>query len=338
MSLQENKIIQRAELYLTQKNTQGLILARHITNWDTYLKVCQDLAIGAKDRIYLDDIDMPAIGLQVKQWPEEIIPPPPPDIRKWTIAGTCMNRSDWYEALGQMKFTHLYHNRACGMDMDRLEQMGIKVIINYTGESEEEWKQTYSDWADENICGGHWLDDSGHEPDITRHGESYENWKHRLEVRERFYKFIRTRDPDVFRHPVMEMMDNTATGDFPNEHPGWKIAFSEATHDLLLVDIYPDKPNIAEMLVAMERSWNKFIKVYPHEHQVIIQMCAYGNSYWPGYIVTQYDYWKTKMASVEFENPYRGPIGVCFYKQETMMHSKGMQREIQAVNEEVKGG
>ncbi len=74
---------------------------------------------------------------------------------------------------------------------------------------------------------------------------------------------------------------------------------------------------------------------YAREHQVIIQICAYGNSYWPGYIRTQYDFWKEKMASLEFENPYRGPIGMCYYKQETIMQNEELQNEIREVNKEI---
>ena len=339
------KLIKSAEHREIFQLTQTNNVKHWIENWDTFIALGRD--INNVEIISFNELKSYKVGDTLKvttvtkiikgKAPKELFYPDESEVpvRRWAIAGTTMDRPDWYDALGEMKFTHIYHNRACPMDMERLDRMGIKVIINYTGESKSEWIDTYKEWNDKPVCGGSWLDDAGHEPDITRKGESYGNWNHRLEVRERFYQFIRGRDSDVFNKPVVEMMDNTATGDFPNEHPGWGLAYSGKTHNLLLPDIYPNYPNAAKMIAAMNRSWNKFIKVYPREHQVIIQICAYGNSYWPGYIRTQYDFWKEKMASLEFENPYRGPIGMCYYKQETIMQNEELQNEIREVNKEI---
>lgn len=325
----EMKLYQSARMYIRMDGKY---------RWLTTPEIAEKV-VGAdwekQVREYVDDQEIfNTLGKPIAEWPEVEEPVTP---RRWAIAGTCMNRPDWYAALGRIGFTHIYHNRACGMDMDRLERMGIKVIINYTGEDEAGWLKTFNAWGNKIVCGGSWLDDSGHEPDISRRGEKFENWMHRLAVRVRFCKFIRDRSSDVFGNPVVEMMDNTGS-EFPGVHPGWSLAFSDKTHDLLLVDIYPDSTNPEDMISAMQRSWNKFIKVYPHKHQVVIQMCAYGNSYWPGYIRTQYNFWKAKMNSVEFENPYKTPMGVCWYKQETWMQSEEMMEEMRDVVKEVMTG
>ena len=134
----------------------------------------------------------------------------------------------------------------------------------------------------------------------------------------------------------MELMDNTACGDVLNPdgssvYPGWKLAFSVDTHDLLLVDCYPDRQDKAKMIQDMENTWNKFVKIYPHEHQVIIQCIANGNNYWPGYIQTQYDFWKEKMASLEFNNPYKHNMGIAWYKQSLWVINEEMMDEMRIV-------
>ncbi len=281
-------------------------------------------------REYVDDQDVfNNLGKPIAEWPEvePVVKP-----RRWAIAGTTMNRPDWYEALGAVGFTHVYSNKACGMDWEVLDDMGIKVIMTVTGESPSDWASFVRENMGKRVCGGYWHDNAGHEPDIE--GPN-------LQLRKDFYRVVRSIDTDKQTHPVMEMMDNTGRRDFINPdgsyvYPGWELAFSDETHDLLLADIYPDAQGVGRMTEKMSNSWNKFIKVYPRKHQLIIQMCAYGDSYWDGYIWTQYNYWRNHFRSLEYKNPYRTPMGVCWYKQEEWMKSEGMMEEMRDVVREVK--
>lgn len=325
--MKENDIVQSARLYIFMGGK-----LRHITTSEVLQKMKEDLSISSdwNNRKFIDDDDIDAhLGKPISDWPEE--PEPEIEIRKWAIAGTCMDRTGWYDAFKEIGFTHVYFNRACWMDLDRLADMGIKAFINITGEKEEHWKTVVADWIDHAACGGYWLDDEGHEPDISRRGEPFDNWQHRLEVRKRFYQVVRDMDSDKWNHPVMEIMDNTGTGDFPDRHPGWGLAYSSETHDLLLADIYPDYASPADkpkMIADMTKSWEKFISRYP-EHQVIIQMIANGNKYWPGYIRTQYEFWSKRL----------GPeMGVCWYKQELWMKSEEMRNEMKEVVREATHG
>ncbi len=284
-------------------------------------------------REYVDEQDIfNTLGKPIAEWPEVEEPVVP---RRWAIAGTCMNRPDWYKALGEIGFTHVYSNKACGMDWEVLDDMGIKVIMTVTGESPSDWASFVRENMGKRVCGGYWHDNAGHEPDIE--GPN-------LQLRKDFYRVVRSIDTDKQTHPVMEMMDNTGRRDFINPdgsyvYPGWELAFSDETHDLLLADIYPDAQGFGRMTEMMNNSWNKFIKVYPKKHQLIIQMCAYGNNYWDGYIWTQYNYWRNKFKSFEFKNPYKKPMGVCWYKQETWMQSEEMMHEMKGVVKEViRGG
>lgn len=326
--------------------------AKHwIENWDTFLFIAEQTGISWQEllsqveEIPFEDLrDNYGVGktlmkktiteiIEDDKKPREIFYPenPPVTVRKITIAGTCMNRPDWYYALDEMKFTHVYSNKACGMDWKKLNEMGIKVIMTVTGEDVMQWAEFVEGNMGKEVCGGYWHDGLGHEPDIT--GPN-------LQLRKDFYNLVRSIDKDAYNHPVMEMMNSTGKWDFTNPdgsnvYPGWEDAFSDDTHDLLLADIYPDNTNKEDMIRGMEQAWNKFIKIYPRKHQLIIQMIANGNNYWPGYAWTQYNFWKEKMASPEFQNPYGGPIGACWYKQELWMKSEEMQNEIARIHEEV---
>jgi len=241
-----------------------------------------------------------------------------------------MDRGDWYSTLAGVGFTHVYFNRHCWMDLDRLAEMGIKAFINIT--NGDDWSVKIGVWKDHPACGGYWLDDEGHEPDISRPNEPFEHWQERLEIRKHFYAVVRSLDTDILNHPVLEMMDNTATGDFPDRHPGWGFAYSSETHDLLLADIYPDYSNPGDkskMIADMTKSWEKFISKYPKK-QVIIQMIAKGHNYWPGYIRTQVDFWREKLGD---------DMGLCFYKQQLWHEgdAEGIQNEIKEVIREMKG-
>ncbi len=250
---------------------------------------------------------------------------PPVEIRKMAILGTCLPGCEemWKELGG----THFYGNRFGWPDYDEAERLGMKVFVNIRGQygypTEAEITRHVEEWKDRAGCGGYWCDQLGHEPDITNPP---------IDERIRFYRTVRKYDPDKQNHPVMEMFDQTEADDFPdNQYPGWKNAFSDKTHDLLLFDCYPalDKSD-EEIQQSMERTWDKFISTYPHTHQVVPQMAAFGK-YRRGSIWVQYTYWKKKMSSPEFNNPYRGAIAVCFYKDETIRKDPEMRDEIKEV-------
>ncbi len=205
-------------------------------------------------------------------------------------------------------------------NLKRYRELSLKSIPN-----EDEIERAVKAWKDRPVTGGYWADTLGHEPDIC--GQP-------MEERVQFYDTVRRYDPDKQARPVLEMMDMTEWNDFPNnQYPGWKNTFSDLTHDLLLVDCYPDMSlSNEEMIAQMEHAWNRFIKVYPHENQVIIQMIANNNEYDPGEIWLQYNFWKQKLASPEFNNPYRGKMGVCFYSDLMIRQNEEMQQEIKEVN------
>lgn len=256
--------------------------------------------------------------------PREIFYPekPPITIRKMAILGTCLPNTP-IEHMKNLGFTHFYGNRTWWPDHNEVKRHGLKVFYNIRTDDEmtEAYvKKEVQQYKDRKFIGGWWSDQLGHEPDIVNQP---------LEKRKWFYQTVRKYDPDKQHHPVMEMFDMTEKF---NDYPGWKDAFSDETHDLLLFDCYPSlqMPNDA-MIKEMESvAWIPLVSKYPHIHQVIPQMLACG-SYRKGSIWCQYNYWKEKMASAEFDNPYRGQIGVCFYKDECVRQNSEMQQEIKEV-------
>lgn len=256
--------------------------------------------------------------------PREIFYPDEPEseatIRKMAILGTCLPRCEsmWKD----LKGTHFYGNRYDWPGYDEAERLGMKVFVNIRdkkGLTEEIIRQTVVDWKDRPGCGGYWCDQLGHEPDICNQPMDRRIW---------FYDTVRKYDPDKQNHPVMEMFDMTLKF---NGYPGWEGTFSDKTHDLLLFDCYPPADWSDErMIEGMENAWKTMISVFPHTHQVIPQINAC--SYRKGTIRLQYNFWNQKMKSSEFNNPFRGPIGLCYYKDEYVRRNEEMQREIKEVN------
>lgn len=254
---------------------------------------------------------------------------PPVTIRKMAVLGTCLPGSEemWLE----LKGTIFYGNRWGWPDYELAEELGLQVFLNIRGEhgypTEEEIKDIVLAWKDRPVTGGYWCDQLGHEPDITNPP---------MEDRIRFYNTVREYDPEGIQdRPVMEMFDMTEWDDFPDsQYPGWKNAFSDLTHDLLLFDCYPNAGDSDEKIISdMEGAWNKFIKVYPHKHQVVpqISVCSYRE----GFIWLQYRFWNEKMSSEEFNNPFRGKISLCYYKDTAVRYNEEMHDEIREVNEEI---
>jgi len=325
---------------------------RWIENWNTFVYLghkIEDVEI-----IPLQKLKVYPVG-STKTWktvtiiiegkkPKDIFYPDEPEveIRKISILGTCLPGCE--SMMEDLRFTHAYGNRYDWPNYDEVERLGMKVFVNIRGDVEELTEQKIRNvvfgyenqkgkwvtgWKDRPGCGGYWCDQYGHEPDICNQSKESREW---------FYKIVRKYDPDKQGHPVMEMFDNTATGDFPPEqHPGYTLAWSDLTHDIMLVDYYPDMSKSHDVMrEQMLRSW-ELLKEHAHKHQVIIQMIA-GASYERGKVRFQYEFWKEKMASVEFDNPYRGKMGVCFYADSDIRKNTEMQREIQEVNEEVAKG
>ncbi len=211
------------------------------------------------------------------------------------------------------------------VNLTRYKELLLKSVPNA-----DEIQRAVNAWKGRPGCGGYWADTLGHEPDICNQP---------IEERIRFYNKVRELDPDKQARPVMEMFNNTAWDDFPNnQYAGWKYAFSDdpPTNDLLLVDCYPDMSlSNEEMITQMERTWNKFIKKYCNNNQVIIQMIANNDKYSTGKIWLQYNFWKEKLASAEFDNPYRGDTGGCFYKDTMVRANEQMQEEIRQINADI---
>lgn len=240
-------------------------------------------------------------------------------IRKVAILGTCLpGCEEMMKELGGVHYKKMsaYGNRTGWPNYSELERLGMKVIINIRDDiSEAGIIQMVQEYKDRPVCGGYWCDKLGHEPDITN-PPMYD--------RKRFYNIVREYDPDIQNHPVMEMMDNTTKS---GGYPGWKDVFSDETHDLLLFNCYPGMDKGA--MVGMETMWDRFIKVFPHKHQVIPQMQAFN--FQKGGIWRQYNFWKEKMSSSEFDNPYRGQISVCWYDDASIRKDEAMQIEIAEV-------
>jgi len=197
-----------------------------------------------------------------------------------------------------------------------------KELILQAMPNEDEIQRCVNEWKGRPGCGGFWTDTLGHEPDIS--GAL-------IEERQAFYNTIRECDPDgIQERPVMEMMNMTEWDDQAENwpYPGWKGAFREDTNDLVLVDCYPGS-NAVEIERNIRWAWEKFVKKYCKENQVIIQFQAFN--YEPGQIWTQYNLWKELFASDEWDNPYKSPMGLCFYKDETIRQSPEMQQEIKEV-------
>lgn len=319
---------------------------RWIENWETFLYLGYKSVETDVDIIPFEKLKAYPVG-ETKAVKEGILEGHPPDelfypdeptveIRKISILGTCLPGCE-----GMMKdlgFTHAYGNRYGWPDYDEVERLGMKVFVNVRGDTGELTEEKIKNvivgyenqngkwvpgWKDRPGCGGYWCDQLGHEPDITNPP---------MERREWFYETVRKYDPDKQNHAVMEMMDMTEADDFPDDrYLGWKNAFSDKTHDLLLFDAYPDMHQTdAKIRQDLTNVWNRFIKVYPHVHQVIPQMIAC--KYRKGAIWTQYNFWNEIMSSSEFDNPYRGEIGVCWYKDECVRKDEAMQEEIRAIN------
>lgn len=201
----------------------------------------------------------------------------------------------------------------------RYKELRLKSVPN-----EEEIQRCVNEWKNRPGCGGYWTDGLGHEPDIC--GPD-------TEARLEFYRLVRKYDPGIEaiqERPVMEMFNMTeAEPENPNwPYPGWAGTFhpEEKFRDLALVDCYPGTGNT---LYWIDWAWETFIKKYCKKNQVIIQMQAFN--YEPGMIWTQYNRWKELMASEEWDNPYKSPMGLCWYKDETIRQSGEMQQEIREV-------
>lgn len=325
----DNIIYQSGKLYVKVDGKY-----RHVTTPEVFNKM--ELNWDWKKRKFIPDEEIQANrGKDITEWPEK---QEEVTIRKMAILGTCLPKCE--QMWKNLEGTHFYGNRYDWPNYNLAEELGMKVFVNPHGHynlSENSIRQMVLDWKDRPGCGGFWSDEAGgHEPDITNRPVS--DIQHFIDERKRFYYFVRQLDPDVQNHPVMEMMDMTSFYDFSSgKYPGWEKAFSDETHDLLLFDCYPPAEWTNEkMIEGMERAWKKFISVFPHTHQVIPQINAC--SYRKGTIWLQYNFWNEKMSSDKFDNPFRGPISLCYYKDEYVRKSEEMQNEITEVNKKIMGG
>ena len=321
------KCSQHKEIF--EVNEQGQ--KQWIENWKTYLYLGYKKVKDDVDVINLEDLKAYPVGktkvvktvtrIEEGEEPRELFYPDEPSvtIRKISILGTCLPGCE--SMMKDLGFTHAYGNRYGWPDYDEVERLGMKVFVNIHDDiTENGIREIVNQWKDRPGCGGYWCDHFGHEPDITNPP---------MEERKRFYDTVRKYDPDMQNHPVMEMMNNTSFYDFPDgQYPGWEKAFSNETHDLLLFDCYPGMDENA--IKGMENTWKKFIKIFPKKHQVIPQMQAFN--FEKGGIWRQYNFWKEKMVSAEFNNPYKGQIAVCYYDDASIRKNEELQQEIKQVN------
>jgi len=265
----------------------------------------------------------------------EVLPAIP---RKMSILGTCLpGCEEMWKDLGG---THFYGNRLGWPDYGECERLGLKVFVNIHPDdhgfpSEDFIKETVNEYKDRPVCGGYWSDSAGgHEPDITNRPPS--EIQRYLDQRERFYDTVRKYDPDIEEHPIMEMFNCTEYDDFPDHpYPGWKLAYSRKTHNLLIVDIYSFSENDDIMKEEITSLFRKLIKLYAHTHQVVPQINAVQHR--NGSIWCAYNTWVELLNSEEFDNPYRSPkVSLAYYKDEMVRKNEDMQREIKEVNEKIK--
>lgn len=345
----EQFFVQRGEIYLVDKGK-----ARHITGdtkpkaMELFRKIADDLRLPTnwEYRHFVDEHEMPPIGQPITKWPEND-EPELKEPRRMAVLGTCLPGCE--SMMKDLGFTHAYGNRMGWPDYNECERLGMKVFVNVRDDnnmpSDEFIRKTvagYTDdkgkfipgWKDRPVCGGYWSDSvGGHEPDITNQPPS--DIQRYLDQRKRFYDIVRSLDPDVTNHPVMEMFDCTEYDDFAGHpYPGWKLAYSDKTHDLLVVDIYCYAETDEPMKKEITTLFRKLVKPYAHTHQVVPQINAI--KYRPGSIWCAYDTWKSLLSSDEFDNPYRSAkVSLAYYKDETVRKDGAMQVEIRAVNKEI---
>ena len=272
-------------------------------------------------------------GKDITDWPEkeETVEP-----GRMAVLGTCLPGCE--SMMKDLGFTHAYGNRMGWPDYNECERLGMKVFVNVRDDdnmpSDKFIRDTVNEYKDRPVTGGYWSDSvGGHEPDITNQPPS--DIQRYLDQRKRFYDIVRSIDPDVTNHPVMEMMNCTEYDDFAGHpYPGWKLAYSNETHDLLIVDIYCFSDSDEAMRKEITSLFRKLVKPYAHTHQVVPQINAI--KYRPGSIWCAYDTWKELLSSDEFENPYRSArVSLAYYKDETVRKDSDMQVEIKAVNKEI---
>jgi len=281
------------------------------------------------------------------------IPPPPVEAREIIGLGTCLPGSE--HMMKDLGLKDAYGNAFDWPDYSTLRELGLKafICISASGPEDEAYvRMIVEQYKDDPVTGGYWNESMGHEPDIV--GVS-------IELRAWFYDLVRSIDPDVFGHPVMEMFNLTSKYDFPDavkdkkildwqekypvlaasritpvgyQYPGWEDSYSEnpKTADVTFIDCYSFQATDEEMREEITRFFRKFVKVYVHKNQLVPQMDAFR--YRPGSIWAAYNIWNDLLASEEFDNPYRGKkMGVYWYKDETVRQNAEIQREIKEITE-----
>ena len=352
-----------------------------IENWDTFVYLAEEMGLtwaellGQVQTIPFEQLknSYPIGSTKVKKTitaivegkrPREIFFPdeePPPKMRRFICMGGCLSylHERWKEIGGDSYWA----NRYGWINHDALRALGMKGIICVQGSTEER-KEIIRRFKDDPITLMYWCSDLGHEPDICNQP---------ISERIAFYELCHSIDPNAC---VMEMFDMTSKF---NGYPGWEDAFNEDTHDLLMIDCYPNSQgNEAAWNAYINKGWN-FIKTFEKKHQVCPQLGAYRRAtgdHWNqqrvfrwqrgsaarlstpeeigmllgtpkvasdgwtlGELVKQYEFWKEKLNSPEFENPYKGLTAVSFWCWESVLFSNDqeIQGEIKQIIADMKG-
>lgn len=247
--MSKGKIIQSAKLYLQKKGEKEM---RHVTNWPTFLKVCDNLKLSTKyqDRTFLNDEDFPPKGKPITEWPEE--EEPPPKQRKMSILWNgCEKWTDEYGGTHVIGFS-------TKPKPDWYESYKVKLISYLKHLSLDEIRAYVRKWKDHPNNGGYWTIE-GHEPDITG-GDMNDpkTVKAHKELRIAQYKAIREEDPDAWNHPVIIFYN--CTGAFAH-YPGWENAFQAGDHDIFAADIYANKCDGTTDYPGLERAAKDLVAI-----------------------------------------------------------------------------
>lgn len=249
----KGKIIQSAKLYLQKEGEKEM---RHVTNWPTFLKVCEDLELGTgwKDRTFLDDENFPPIGKPITEWPEG--EEPHPKQRNISILWNgCEKWADEYGGTHVIAFS-------TKPKPDWYEGHKVKLISYLKYLSLDEIRAYVRKWKDHPNNGGYWTIE-GHEPDITGGNmNDPKTVKAHKEKRRTQYEAIRKIDPDAWNHPVIIFYD--CTGAF-NGYPGWQNAFPKPEEgidcDIFAADIYANKCDGTTDYPGLERAANNLVTI-----------------------------------------------------------------------------
>lgn len=334
--MSKGKIIQSAKLYLKREGEKEM---RHVTNWPTFVKVCEDLGLSTawKDRTFLDDKNFPPKGKPITEWPEQ---EPEVTIRKMAIFGSVLSGC---EHLGHdLLMTHIIGNGYYFGDYDLVEELGYKSIINLkprpVGVPTEDFiKERMDAWIDRKGCGGWWIDNGirGEEPDAQP--TTSDEARKMLDDRIWFYEVVRKHDPDSLNRPVVEQFNMTEQDVIGGAYrSGWLGQYSEdpMTCDVNLWTCYVHEDTAEKMYEEQLRWYETFPGKYMKRVQLIPQISL--ERYWEtdndNSVAASYRNWKRIMED-------RGLAlgGLAYYSYLIIKDKSETHDAIREVNRKIQG-